>query len=101
MIPFNVLQQLIRLGGQLFDKDIVKAFLDEISVFPAGSFVKLNSGEICSVIRINKGYPLRPVAQILYAADGSKLEQGRTIDLKSEPMLYITGAEDPRAFIKD
>ena len=100
MIPFNVLQQLIRLGGQLFDKDIVKAFIDDISVFPAGSYVRLNSGEICSVVTINKGYPLRPVTQVLYTADGSELEQGRTIDLKSEPMLYITGPEDPREFAR-
>ena len=100
MIPFNVLQQLIRLGGQLFDKDIVKAFIDDISVFPAGSYVRLNSGEICSVVAINTGYPLRPVTQVLYTADGSELEQGRTIDLKSEPMLYITGPEDPREFAK-
>ncbi len=100
MIPFNVLQQLIRLGGQLFDKDILKAFIDDISVFPAGSYVRLNSGEICSVVAINTGYPLRPVTQVLYTADGSELEQGRTIDLKSEPMLYITGPEDPREFAR-
>ncbi len=100
MIPFNVLQQLIRLGGHLFDKDVVKAFLDEISVFPAGSYVKLNSGEICIVSSVNKNYPLRPVVRVYYTADGSKLEEGRTIDLKSEPMLYITDPEDPRDFPK-
>ncbi|MFC1499633.1 HD domain-containing phosphohydrolase [Candidatus Zixiibacteriota bacterium] len=98
MIPFNVLQQLIRLGGQLFDKDIVKAFIDEISVFPAGSYVRLNSGEICNVVTVNIGFPLRPVTQVLYTADGSVLEQGRIIDLKNEPMIYITGPEDPRDF---
>ncbi len=77
---------------------MVKAFIDEISVFPSGSYVRLNSGEICIVAHVNNGYPLRPSVQVLYTASGEKLEQGRTIDLKSEPMLYITGPEDPRDF---
>jgi|GEM_PF-1108894 len=96
MIPFNVLQQLIRLGGQLFPSELVKSLIEEISVFPLGSYVRLNTGEICRVQEINRGYPLRPAVQVLYASDGSALEQGRTIDLKAEPMLYITGPEDIR-----
>ncbi len=95
MIPFNVLQQLIRLGGRLFHSDLVKTLIDQISVFPLGSKVLLNTGEIGKVVQINKGYPLRPLVQVLFASDGSPLEQGRSIDLKAEPMLYITGpAED-------
>ncbi len=96
MIPFNVLQQIIRLGGQLFPSDMVKTFIEEISVFPIGSFVRLNTGEVCKVVEINRGYPLRPIVRVLFASDGSALEQDRTIDLKAEPMLYITGPEDIR-----
>ncbi len=96
MIPFNVLQQLIRLGGQLFPSEMVKAFIDEVSVFPIGSYVRLNTGEVCKVQEINRGYPLRPIVRVLFASDGSALEQGRSIDLKAEPMLYITGPEDIR-----
>ena len=91
MIPFNVLQQLIRLGGRLFHSELVKTLIDQISVFPLGSNVRLNTGEIGKVVHTNEGYPLRPVLQILFASDGSPLEQGRSLDLKAEPMLYITG----------
>ena len=94
MIPFNVLQQLIRLGGRLFHSDLVKAFIEEISVFPLGSYVRLNTGEAGKVQSTNRGYPLRPMVEILYAADGTLLEQKRTLDLKQEPMLYITGPVD-------
>jgi HD-GYP domain-containing protein (c-di-GMP phosphodiesterase class II) len=95
MIPFNVLQQLIRLGGRLFHSDLVKALIDQISVFPLGSKVQLNTGEVGKVIKINHGYPLRPMVQVLVGSDGSVLQEGRSVDLKAEPMLYITGpAED-------
>jgi HD-GYP domain-containing protein (c-di-GMP phosphodiesterase class II) len=94
MIPFNVLQQLMRLGGKLYHSDLVKTLIEEISVFPLGSHVRLNTGEVCEVMATNEGYPLRPFLQVLFASDGSPLEQGRQVDLKDEPMVYITGPVD-------
>lgn len=96
MIPFNVLQQLIRLGGRLFHSDLVKVLIDQISVFPLGSMVLLNTGEVGKVVKINKGYPLRPVLQIMFGSDGSALQEGRALDLKAEPMLYITGPAEEK-----
>lgn len=91
MIPFNVLQQLIRLGGRLFQSDLVKSLIQEISVFPLGSFVRLNTGEVGRVISINQGYPLRPIVHVMFTSEGVPLESGRKVDLRSEPMVYITG----------
>ena len=96
MIPFNVFQHLIRLGGQIFDSDLVKVLIDEISVFPLGSKVLLNTGEVGKVVQINKGYPLRPVLHIMFGSDGSALQEGRVLDLKAEPMLYITGPAEEK-----
>ena len=96
MIPFNVFQQLIRLGGQLFHSDLVKVLIDQISVFPLGSKVLLNTGEVGKVVKVNKGYPLRPVLQIMFGSDGSALQDGRALDLKAEPMLYITGPAEEK-----
>lgn len=96
MIPFNVFQHLIRLGGQIFDSDLVKVLIDQISVFPLGSKVLLNTGEVGKVVKINKGYPLRPVLQITFGSDGSALQEGRALDLKAEPMLYITGPSEEK-----
>jgi HD-GYP domain-containing protein (c-di-GMP phosphodiesterase class II) len=97
MIPFNVLQQIIRLGGRLFPSELVKVFIQEISVFPLGSNVRLSTGEVGTVVGINLGYPLRPLVQILFSSTGVPLEEEeREVDLKQEPMIYITGPVDPR-----
>ncbi len=97
MIPFNVLQQLIRLGGRLFPSDLVKAFIQEISVFPLGSDVRLSTGEVGTVVEINQGYPLRPLVQIHFSSTGVPLgEEERRVDLRQEPMIYITGPVDAR-----
>jgi len=101
MIPFNVLQQLIRLGGRLFPSDLVKVLIDQISVFPLGSYVRLNTGEAGKVVATNPGYPLRPVVEVLFAANNSRLAQSRRLDLKQEPMLYITGPVDLKEVEKD
>jgi hypothetical protein len=96
MIPFNVLQQLIRLGGRLFASELVKNFIQEISVFPLGSSVRLSTGEVGEVTAINSGYPLRPLVNIQLSSTGAPLEEGRLVDLRQEPMLYITGPVDPQ-----
>ena len=72
-----------------FDKDVLKAFMSYITVYPVGTIVELNNQEIGVIKRINRNFPLRPVVGIIQDAKGKPLKDPRTIDLSASPIHYI------------
>ena len=69
----------------LFDPTLVKILMDELSFYPEGSLVELNTKQRGKVVRTNKGYPLRPVVEVT-SEDGQVL----TIDLSKSLLIHIT-----------
>lgn len=47
-----------------FDVDYFRGFLDIINAYPNGSLIKLSNGELATVLKQNRSYPLRPVIQL-------------------------------------
>jgi HD-GYP domain-containing protein (c-di-GMP phosphodiesterase class II) len=76
------------LKGKLPAK-ILRAFLNQISFFPVGSYIRLNDRSTGRVINTNPEFPLRPVVEILYDHSGNKPKKPRMIDLSKQPLLYI------------
>jgi len=63
--------------------------IETVGIYPIGSWVEINSGEICRVLATNEGFPLRPVLSVAFDGNRKRLDEMRTIDLKSKPSLYI------------
>jgi HD-GYP domain-containing protein (c-di-GMP phosphodiesterase class II) len=79
-----------------FDARIIKILIERIGIFPVGTFVRLNTKEIASVIKDNKKIPLRPVVNIILDASGKKLEEPKQVDLSENSVIYIEeGLKDP------
>lgn len=87
--PVDAIKEVISFNQVLFDPRIVKALIETIGIYPIGSWVEINSGEICRVLATNEGFPLRPVLSVAFDNNRKKLDEMRTIDLKSKPSLYI------------
>lgn len=81
---------ILEQGKELFPIEAIKALVSRVSLYPVGSWVELNTGEICRVLRTNLDSPLRPVVNILMDKERNKLREVRTIDLRKIPSLYIT-----------
>jgi HD-GYP domain-containing protein (c-di-GMP phosphodiesterase class II) len=64
--PFETLKGLHEQRGIQFDEGLVKHFIDMIGVFPVGSVVELNTGEIAIVIGNNRQKTLQPRLVKLY-----------------------------------
>ena len=77
-----------------FPVKIVKVFLNQISFFPLGSYVKLNDRSVGRVTDTDPGFPLRPTVEIIYDSLGGKLQKPRIVDLSQQILLYITGSID-------
>lgn len=94
--PYVAMREVISQGSQgVLDRGAVKAFVSRTSVFPIGSFVQLNTGEIAQVVGTQPGHPLSPIVEIVVSREGKKLRFRRSIDLSQEPIMAITKVLNP------
>ena len=87
--PNMAMKEILSLKAS-FDDNIVKAFINTVGMFPVGSLVRLNNGEIGRVIRNNSESPTRPELQILYDHKNQKPEKMKVVNLQKHPIFYIT-----------
>lgn len=73
----------------LFSLKILRAFLNQLTIYPPGCYVKLNSNVIGKVVGTNPDRALQPVIEQVCGSDGRPSESGRVIDLSREPFLHI------------
>lgn len=82
LTPYQAAKKVLKDGASdKFDRRLVRAFLDTVSLFPIGSQVGLSDGSSARVLRANPGLHTRPVVEQL-SPDGSPT--GIIIDLSSE-----------------
>ena len=70
---------------------MLRALLQKLSAFPVGSLVRLNSGSIAEVVKMDESYPLRPTVKVLYNGNGQAIAQAKTISLQENPILHVSG----------
>lgn len=88
--PYRAMEHIVRrVPKKLFDGEAVRGLLTCLSLFPLGSLVRLNTGEIAKVIHSNGEAYSRPVVSVLYDANGHLRSQPETIDLLQEERLDI------------
>ncbi|MEI8348622.1 MAG: HD domain-containing phosphohydrolase [Candidatus Omnitrophota bacterium] len=86
--------EVIEKETENFEQNILKAFVNNIGIYPVGSWVALNTGETGMVIGANKGYPLRPKVNIIFDREGEQLKEKKILDFLTEPYFYIEGPFD-------
>jgi hypothetical protein len=89
--PHEAIRDIVRSKHESFSPALIKALLSEISVFPPGTLVKLNTGEVGQVTAVNRNHPLRPRIEIVADSRGNRPLTAKSIDLSETPFLYITG----------
>jgi len=90
----QALDILIAHGGEFFDLDVLNLFLQNVSAYPVGTYVKLNNGEIGAVVANSAGFSLRPVVRVLYKKDLSVHPAPFNLDLKKALELTIDSIVD-------
>lgn len=89
LVTYNALKEIIDLRRSFFDPRLIKALIHVVSIFPLGSLVKLNNGEIGRVIGTSRLHPTRPLVELLLDPRGKHYDPPRHMNLEDEPMLYI------------
>jgi putative nucleotidyltransferase with HDIG domain len=88
--PHEAYEIVYSLSESHFDPEILHAFLSNIAIFPLGSFVTLNTGEIALVIKVVPQFPARPTVRVFADAAGNLLPEKRDIDLMEKLTLFIS-----------
>jgi len=94
-LPDRVIQNILDQETNSYDPEIMKVFLREISAFPVGSWIKLNSGEIGKIICVNKDMVMRPVVNIIFDRAKKRLKKSRELDLSKQLLMYVEECVDP------
>jgi HD-GYP domain-containing protein (c-di-GMP phosphodiesterase class II) len=79
--PSAALSMLYKWRGSFFDPVLVEQFIRCIGIFPLGSTVELNSGEIGIVIAQNLEKRLQPRVMVIRDAAGNPLKPQKLLDL--------------------
>ena len=87
--PAIAMKSLIGGVGDQFDRRVVKVLVDELSLYPRGSAVKLNTGELAVVQRINPNVALRPWVLIHRDADRNAVVPARLVNLAENLLIAI------------
>ena len=83
--PEEALRLMVDLSGKEFDPILLKAFINMIGVYPIGSLVVLDSGEVGVVVQPNSSaaFAKRPKVKLISDPHGAKFDDG-IVDL-AEP----------------
>jgi HD-GYP domain-containing protein (c-di-GMP phosphodiesterase class II) len=83
--PSAALSYLYKERGAGYHSDLVEQFIQCVGVFPVGSVVELNSGEVGLVITQNLVRRLKPRVMVVLDAKGAPMRPHKILDLDRDP----------------
>jgi putative nucleotidyltransferase with HDIG domain len=105
MSTYDAVRQMKVLSGTWFHPQLVEQFIQAVGVFPTGSLVELNTGEVGVVISQNRYRRLRPELMLILDENKQLRDDFATIDLTvhgdgsdARPKMWITRGLEPGSF---
>ena len=89
ILPHEAVRELLVAEQSSFSRELIKALVEQLSVYPLGTTVRLNTGEVGVVTQLNARYPLRPVVQMGQTVNRPMTNGPRLADLSKTPLVYI------------
>lgn len=93
LLPHQAVRELLVVERATFPREILKALVEQLSVYPLGTTVRLTTGEVGTVVKVNPRYPLRPVVKIDDVM-GTGSASTRQIDLSLTPLVSVVETLD-------
>ena len=87
--PHSAVKAILTSLKDYFSLDILKVFINQMSVYPIGSIVRLDGGETAKVIGVQSGSSLRPIIKIIQDANGENIDNGIITDLSKQDYPFI------------
>jgi HD-GYP domain-containing protein (c-di-GMP phosphodiesterase class II) len=89
VVPHQALRGLLVQHKQAFQPRLLKTVVDQLSLYPVGTAVRLNDGHIGVVSKVNPRFPLRPVLLVRRSHEGRTTGDPAPLDLSHETSTHI------------
>jgi HD-GYP domain-containing protein (c-di-GMP phosphodiesterase class II) len=89
VVPHQALRALLTTDKTRFPHHLLKALIDQLSMYPLGTTVRLNTGETGVVSELNKKHPLRPILLVHQRNGSSWGLPAKTVDLSVSSAIHI------------
>lgn len=89
MLPYEAIRMILSWSGTQFDPELVGRLLNIISLYPPGSYVQLNTGEIGVVKRSEYGNFLKPEILIIRDKSGKIFKTPKEVKLVEDSKRFI------------
>lgn len=94
LLPYEAIKELLVAERRTFPREILKALVEQFSMYPLGTTVRLTTGEVGTVTNVNSRYPLRPVVR-MDDRQGCEASGACEIDLSRTPVVSIAEILQP------
>lgn len=90
MQPYESMEYIYGGSNFYFDKQIVNAFVSNITLYPLGALVRLTTGEVGIIANVRQNRGPRPIINVYYNRFNKPLSQPKTVDLGKERTVFIS-----------
>jgi len=102
MSSYDAMREFKALSDKHFQAEMVEQFIQALGIFPVGTLVELNTGEVGIVLREHQSTRLRPELAIILDSQKRPLKEFETIDLSKQgepaPTVWIERGVEPGAY---
>ncbi len=88
-MPHMAAEYIVANSSVLIDPEIAKVFIKNITIYPEGAIVLMNTGEIGCVIEANTNMSLRPKVRVIARKEGPPVLDTYVRDLMQELDVFI------------
>lgn len=81
MEPTRAIARMKEMAGTVLDPAVLEKFIEMLGIYPAGTVVRLNTGELALVLHPNQEDSARPVVRLLRDSAGNDIRERREADL--------------------
>lgn len=89
ILPYEAMEIIIASSGYQFDPEIVRIFVENSEIYPVGSTVELNTGQLGVVVDVNRTLPTRPTVQLVTDSEGNTINNGAEINMMTSPTVFV------------
>jgi HD-GYP domain-containing protein (c-di-GMP phosphodiesterase class II) len=87
--PYMAVEEIYGASGIYSDPEVVKAFVNNIPIYPLGVMVRLSTKEVGIVSNIRKNEGPRPIVKVYYNRVNRPITEDKVIDLGVERTIFI------------
>lgn len=95
----TALTMLQHHAGRLFNEGLVEQFIQYVGLYPVGTLVELNTGEVGLVVRQNRTRRLKPTVMVVLDHDKKPMSFPQMIQLMHDPPAFPD--QTPYSIVRD